>query len=154
MVYRGMTTDLNPNTMAAWVSLIRASERAVSQVEAVLKYQNLPPLSWYDALIEVEKSGATGVRPYELRERLLMPQYGTSRLLARIEKAGYIQRVPCSMDGRGHVVKITNEGKAVRKRMWPIYSNCIKNMVETNLTHLQADALRSLVDCVAVDKIR
>ncbi len=153
MVYGGMTTDLNPNTMAAWVSLIRASERAISQVEGVLKDQSLPPLSWYDALIEVEKSGEEGVRPFELRERLLMPQYGTSRLLARIEKAGYIQRVPCSLDGRGHVVKITNEGKAIRKRMWPIYFNCIKNMVETNLTNVQAEELRSLVDCVAMDKI-
>lgn len=154
MIYRDMTSNLDPNTMAAWISLIRASERAIAQVETVLKKQGLPPLSWYDALMEVEKSGAEGVRPYELRERLLMPQYGTSRLLARIEKAGYIQRVTCPKDGRGHVVKITNDGTAIRKRMWPFYCSSIQKMVETNLTHRQADDLRSLVDCIAVDKAK
>ena len=46
-----------------------------------------PPLAWYDALLEIEKAGPDGLRPFELRKLLLLPQYGTSRLLDRMVTA-------------------------------------------------------------------
>lgn len=144
-----MTSDLKHTTLAAWISLIRASERAIADIEAAFKDKNLPPLSWYDALLEIEKAGEDGVRPYELRDRLLMPQYGTSRLLARIVKDGYIRKAPCKLDGRGHVVQITTKGKSMRKLMWPIYAECLKRAVEEPISPSDAEALRKIVDRIA-----
>jgi DNA-binding MarR family transcriptional regulator len=140
-----MKIETRRNTIAAWTELIRASERALSRIEAALSEAGLPSLSWYDALLEIEKAGADGIRPYTLKDRLLMPQYGTSRLLGRIMRAGYIQRVACDRDGRGHVVKITDAGIVVRKRMWPIYRQCLIDMFEAQIDEDEADILVNLL---------
>ena len=58
--------------------------RAIEAVEARLKAADLPPLGWYDVLLELEKAGEAGLRPFELQARLLLPQYGVSPTLAGI----------------------------------------------------------------------
>lgn len=140
-----MVIKTGRNTIAVWTELIRASERAVSRIEAALSDADLPSLSWYDALLEIEKAGVNGIRPFALKDRLLLPQYGTSRLLGRITRAGYIQRVACDGDGRGHVVKITQAGIAVRKRMWPIYQQCLMDIFEAQLNEENMETLKDLL---------
>jgi DNA-binding MarR family transcriptional regulator len=140
-----MEIETRRNTVAVWTALIRASERALSRIEAALLDAGLPSLSWYDALLEIEKAGADGIRPFALKDRLLMPQYGTSRLLGRITRAGYIQCVACDGDGRGHMVKITDAGIAVRKRMWPIYRQCLVDMFDAQIDAHEADILIKLL---------
>ena len=78
---------------------------------------SFPPLVWYDVLFELSQSPEQGLRPFEIEREKLLPQYGLSRLLDRIEKAGYIARDRCEDDGRGQVVFITSAGKALMKRM-------------------------------------
>ena len=140
-----MNTKTQKNTVAVWIELIRASGHALSQVETALSDAGLPALIWYDALLEIEKAGKGGLRPYTLKKRLLLPQYGTSRLLGRIEQAGYIRRVACDGDGRGHVVQITDTGIAVRKRMWPIYQQSVVDIFEGQISVDEADMLIALL---------
>ena len=140
-----MNTKARKNTVAVWIKLIRASDHTLSQIETALSEAGLPALSWYDALLEIEKAGKGGLRPYTLKERLLLPQYGTSRLLGRIEQAGYIRRVACDGDGRGHVVQITDAGITVRKRMWPIYQQSLIDIFEGQISVEDADMLIGLL---------
>ena len=51
--------------VSAWVGLLRAQRRALGLVEERLKAAGLPPLAWYDALLELERAGAAGMRPFE-----------------------------------------------------------------------------------------
>jgi len=146
-----MTDKLSENSIAAWTSLIRASERALANIEDALAAKNLPTLSWYDALLEIERAGSEGIRPYELKARLLLPQYGTSRLLNRIVEAGYIRRLSCTQDGRGHIVQITEKGKAIRQKMWPVYAQCLKDIIEDRLDRSEADLMRVLLDRTGPD---
>jgi len=146
-----MTDKLSENSIAAWTSLIRASERALANIEDALAAKNLPTLSWYDALLEIERAGSDGIRPYELKARLLLPQYGTSRLLNRIAEAGYIRRLACSQDGRGHVVQITEKGKAIRQKMWPVYAQCLKGIIGDRLDRSEVDLMRVLLDRTGPD---
>lgn len=129
----------------AWARLVRAQRVALSKVEAALKQAGLPQLSWYDVLLELERAGGNGMRPFELERRLLLPQYGLSRLLERIERAGYIERGPCDEDGRGQVVAITAAGVAVRRRMWPVYAAAIEDAVGANLAAREAKQLADLL---------
>lgn len=99
-----------------------------------MKEAGLPPLSWYDVLIELERLGDRGLRPVELERAVLLPQYGLSRLLDRIERDGYVQRRPCPDDRRGQIIVITPKGRALRKRMWPIYGAVIKDALEDKLS--------------------
>ena len=94
----------------------------MSRVESALKAADLPPLAWYEALVELDRAGACGVRPFTLEETLQLPQYGLSRLLARMEVAGLVLRGTCPGDGRGQIVAITDAGREMQRRMWPVYA--------------------------------
>lgn len=135
----------NDAVIRAWARLIRAQRVALSEVEAALKRQELPPLAWYDALLELERAGEAGMRPFALERELLLPQYGLSRLLERIEQAGYVQRRPCDEDGRGQVVVITAAGIAMRRRMWPVYAAAVQEAVGDHLTNREARQLADLL---------
>ena len=41
--------------IAAWARLLKAAAKLVAAAEADLKAANLPPLSWYDALLELDR---------------------------------------------------------------------------------------------------
>ncbi|MBX2805845.1 MAG: MarR family winged helix-turn-helix transcriptional regulator [Hyphomicrobiales bacterium] len=128
-----------------WERLFRAHHFAFSRIEADLKKAGLPPLGWYDALLELERAGDCGLRPYELEQRLLLPQYGLSRLLQRLEHADYVKRWRCEGDGRGQVVSITQTGCDVRARMQLVYAAALQDVLGKKLNNQQADELADLL---------
>lgn len=128
-----------------WIALLRAHKSRLEIVEQAFKQHGLPPLSWYDVLWELERNPADGLRPFELEQRILMPQYGLSRLLTRLLKAGYIERNPNPDDGRGYDMKITRAGLTVRKKMWPVYAAALNRAVGDKLTAAEAKQLAALL---------
>jgi len=122
------------HTTKAWIRLFRTYNSVFASVETALKDAGQPPLSWYDVMLELERVGDKGLRPFELQDKLLLPQYGVSRLLERIEKAGYLERFDCEDDGRGLSVKLTDSGKEKRKQMWPVYAKAIEASIGSKLS--------------------
>lgn len=135
----------NQTVISAWVQLMKAQQMALSHIERSLKAAKLPPLVWYDVLLEVERAGTAGLRPFELERAMLLAQYNLSRLVDRIELAGYVARQTCEDDGRGQLIVITPEGQALRKRMWPIYAGAIETAVGSKLTTEEAATLEGLL---------
>lgn len=137
-------TELSATTTAVWTRLNRATSAVTGAVEAALRAADLPPLGWYDVLWEIEKAPG-GIRPLVLQDRLLLPQYALSRLVDRLVKAGYVAREACESDGRGQVLILTAEGRAVRARMWPVYAAALQAGVEARLTRAEAATLAGLL---------
>jgi DNA-binding MarR family transcriptional regulator len=148
-----MTEKPTQTAIRAWARLMKAQQLALASIERGLKTAGLPPLAWYDVLLEVERAGAAGTRPFELERAMLMAQYNLSRLLDRIEGAGYIERRACPDDGRGQVVQITDTGKAIRRKMWPVYARAIETAIGQRLSAKEAEnldaALGKLVERIA-----
>jgi len=132
--------------MRAWTRLMRAHKALVPRIEGALRAAGLPPLAWYDVLLELDREAATGLRPYALEERLLLPQYGLSRLLARLEQAGLVTRAPSPEDGRGQIVRISAAGQALRRRMWPVYARALQDHVGAALEPGEAATLARLLE--------
>ena len=141
-----MSKEPGKDVVRAWTRLMRAQQTALAQIETALKQANLPPLAWYDVLLELDRAGPDGLRPFALERALLLPQYGLSRLLDRIEAAGYLERRPCPEDGRGQVVAISRSGKALRRRMWPVYARALTTAVGDRVTAAEAKNLAALLD--------
>src|SRR5215471_7684735 len=137
----------------AWARLMKAQRTSLADVERALKSAGLPPLAWYDALLELERAGAAGLRPFELERAMLLEQYNLSRLIDRIETAGYVERRACADDGRGHVLVITPAGKAMRRRMWPVYAAAIQDAFGRHLSAKQAETLDALLGAL-IEKSR
>lgn len=138
-----MANGPTPETTAAWTRLIRVQQRVLSAVEADLKTAGFPPLAWYDALLELARGPQGALRPLDLEKAMLLPQYATSRLVDRLEKAGLVVRQPCAVDGRGFYIAITPEGRALRETMWAAYAAAIERHVGAKLS---CDEARSLAD--------
>lgn len=133
------------SVVRAWARLERAHRAAQTTVEGRLKEAGLPTLAWYDALLELERAGAAGLRPFELQREMLFAQYNLSRLVDRLTAAGYVARSASAEDGRGQVLTITREGKAIRKRMWPVYAAAIEETVGRHLSAAEATTLADLL---------
>src|SRR3954447_7064518 len=100
--------------MRAWARLIRAQRSALCSVERALRAAELPPLEWYDVLLELERGGP--LRSRDLEERLLLAQYNLSRLIDRMQADGLVERTRCSDDARCQWIRTTAAGNALRQR--------------------------------------
>ena len=129
----------------AWARLVRAGQMTMSRIEGELKQAGLPPLAWYDVLLELSREKQGMLRPVELERRLLLAQYNASRLIDRMARAGLVTRQACPEDGRGQFVAITREGKDMQRRMWRAYGAAIAEHVGAKLSRDEAHALHDLL---------
>ncbi|PTM54901.1 MarR family winged helix-turn-helix transcriptional regulator [Phreatobacter oligotrophus] len=145
-----MSANPSDSHILAWARLMKASQLVLGAVEAELKAAGFPPLAWYDVLLELNREERGRLRPVEIEGRLLIAQHNVSRLIDRLEKAGYVARQRCQDDGRGQVISITDEGRALLKTMWPCYRQAIQTHVAAKLTEMDArdlaDLLSNLID--------
>jgi DNA-binding MarR family transcriptional regulator len=139
--------DANPSeaAMQAWARLVRVSGALLDAVEAELKAAGFPALAWYDALLELDRAPEGRLRPFELERRMLLPQYSTSRLVDRLEKAGLVERQDCPVDGRGLHVAVTDAGRNLRRRMWPAYAAAIERHLGSKIGCTDAQKLAELL---------
>jgi DNA-binding MarR family transcriptional regulator len=138
-------TSPSDNAIKVWGRILRVSRQGLEAVEDALKSKGLPPLAWYDLLHEIAEAGDAGIRPFELVDRLLLAQYNVSRLLARLEAAGAIEKLDASEDGRGQYVRITELGREKRRRIWEVYGPMIARLVEAKLPESDLEHLASLL---------
>jgi len=99
-----------------WHALARGYTRARGALEGALKSANLPGLDVFDALNALVESD-TQLTAKALESALLMPQYGVSRLLDRMEKDGFVTRVANPGDQRSKLLKVTESGAEMHIRM-------------------------------------
>jgi DNA-binding MarR family transcriptional regulator len=140
-----MTTNPTKSAVHAWALLVRKSQHVLNSVERDLKAAGLPPLSWYDALLELERAETGQLRPFELEQRMLLAQYHMSRLTARLAKAGYVERLACAEDGRGQIIRITGAGRSLLTRMWPVYAGAIRRHFADKMTDEEAALLARML---------
>ena len=142
-------SQLTEDHILAWARLVRTAEDVVGRVEAALKASGLPPLAWYDLLLELNRAGREGLRPYQLQEEMLLPQYNISRLIDRLAKAGHLERETCEEDRRGQHLRITGSGKDLLRRMWPVYRGVLENSIGAQLDPAAARSLADLLGRLA-----
>ncbi|MCF3641637.1 MarR family winged helix-turn-helix transcriptional regulator [Rhizobium sp. TRM95111] len=135
----------SPAVTRAWIRLMRAQQTILAAIEQNLKVAELPPLGWYDVLLELSRAKDGRLRPYEIEQRTLLAQHNLSRLLDRMDKAGLVQREVFTEDGRGRWVIITDAGRAMQARMWSVYAPALQRHLGDKLDDAQADQLAELL---------
>ena len=131
--------------ITSWARLVRAQQLLLERVEADLKAADRPPLRWYDVLLERHRAGRGGLRQFEIGAAVLLSKYNVSRLLDRLEREGLLVREACEADGRGAQVQITPSGRALLKRMWPVYQAAIKEHLAAHFSNAELKELALLL---------
>ena len=141
-----MQNEPGKPVVTAWIRLVRAQQAALLKVERALREAGLPPYTWYDALWELDQAGDTGLRPAEIQRQMLIAQSNISRLIDRLEQAGCVERRACEDDARAQIILITEKGRTLRKRMWPVYAKSISGTIGAAITDREAINLGFVLD--------
>jgi DNA-binding MarR family transcriptional regulator len=136
-----MRTPPDRESVLAWARLFRAYKLLLEQAELDLKKAGLPPLSWYDVLLEVHDAPGQRIRQFELGQKVLLPKYNLSRLLDRLQNEALLNREACAEDKRGAVITLTPGGRRLLKRMWAVYGSTIRERFEARLSDADVAAL-------------
>ena len=137
-----MASDLKAH---AWAVLLTAHATLVERMEAALAAAGLPALDWYDVLWELEK-GEGRLRMHDLARRVVLSRSNLSRLADRLEDAGLVAREDSAADGRGYELVLTRAGRAMRRKMWPVYEAEIERAFAR---HVTADEARAIGEALA-----
>jgi DNA-binding MarR family transcriptional regulator len=129
---------------------MRAQRVVLAAIEHDLKAAGLPPLGWYDVLLELVRTKEGKLRPFEIEERTLLAQHNLSRLLDRMEKAGLVRREAFAADRRGRWVAVTDAGRTTRTRMWTVYAGSIQKHLGEKLDEARAGQLAELLANLSV----
>jgi DNA-binding MarR family transcriptional regulator len=140
-----MEPVLDEATLTAWARLVRAQQVLLERVEAELKKADLPPLRWYDVLLELHRAGSKGLRQFEIGGAVLLSKHNVSRLLDRLEKEKLLERYVCEEDGRGSRVQITTAGHELLRRMWPVYGRVIAEQFAQHYNKTELKQLAGLL---------
>ncbi|HBG31691.1 MarR family winged helix-turn-helix transcriptional regulator [Candidatus Macondimonas diazotrophica] len=129
----------------AWARLLRVHKMLLESVQADLSVAGLPPLEWYDLLLELDMAEGNRLRLYALGEKMVLSRSNLTRLCDRLEKDGFISREQCAVDRRGLYAVLTQKGAAMRRDMWPVYKRSVEQHFSTHLTEEEADALAAIL---------
>ena len=125
----------------AWSRFVVAQAMLLEHIEAALSDAGLPPLAWYDVLWILENAEHGRLRMADLARKAVVSRSNVTRLTDRMEKAGLVARSDCPVDGRGTVCQLTDKGRALRARMWPIYKRQIDSLFGRHLAARDAETV-------------
>lgn len=104
---------LTPLQLEAWTSFLRAHSAVTRELERQLREQHGLTLSDYDVLVQLAQAPEGQLRPVELARAVLLTRSGMARLIQGLERAGLVKRIACPDDLRGHLIRLTPQGRSV-----------------------------------------
>lgn len=132
--------------VAVFGNFLRAHQQ-VSEIlnQSLVKERGLQ-LSWYDVLLQLSASGEDRLRLQDLANRVLYSRSGLTRLIDRMEAAGFVKREPCEDDKRGTYAVLTPLGKRELRRAAPTH---LRGIEEHFLSKLSADEIAVIGEAMA-----
>lgn len=130
----------------AWRGILFANARVLQVAEPDLVAKVGYPLTWLDVLAQLYDSPEHGLRIQEIQERSLFTRSGITRLIDRMETAGYVRREPVKGDRRGVRVELTPEGLQAHERGFAAHLPVIEREFGRRLT---PDQLRAVAEALA-----
>jgi len=142
---------LDPVHMAAWRSFIEAHARVLARLSHELLDEEALPLTWYDVLVQLSEADGQRLRMQDLAGRVLLSQSGLTRLVDRLQRAGLVERVRCTEDGRGMFAQLTTEGLDTLRRTYPTHLRGVREWFADALTAEEAGLLARALGRIASD---
>jgi DNA-binding MarR family transcriptional regulator len=116
-----MTGELDDEALDAWRAFLTAHAHVTRRISRELIAADLPDLGWYDLLWALRRSPGGRLRVNELAREVVLSPTAMSRFVDRAVAAEVVAREPDPDDRRAQQVVLTDEGRALLRRMWPVY---------------------------------
>jgi DNA-binding MarR family transcriptional regulator len=141
-----MTTQEGIQPMsAAEEAFVRALSRVLQvlprAVDQDMTRAGQLPLSEYMALVHLSEAQDRLMRMSELAAACDLSLSGMTRIVARLEQRGLVQRVRCEADGRGANAVLTEAGLRQLGDSWPAHLASVRRHL---LDHVEGEDLETL----------
>ena len=141
------TRPLDEVELRAWRGLLRAHATLDKRLDAELESAHGLPLTSYEVLLHLSKSEGRKMRMCDVAESVLLSRSGLTRLVDRLERDGYVERVSCADDARGAYARLTDAGREKLEGAIPLWE-AAQRRIEDRLGEVDPDdarqALRAL----------
>ena len=141
--------------MDAWRNVLFTHARVIRALERELREEHDLPLTWFDVMNRLDAAPGRRMRMHDLSEAVLFTRSGLTRLVDRIERAGYLRRERSSADRRGVYAALTPEGERKLEGVWPGHTEDIRRHFAQYLDDEDVRALNSaLAKVLAAYEVR
>lgn len=123
----------------AWEALFRAQSTISQALNARDAWEDLVPREY--GVLYALSSAPEGLRITELGEDVLLTQPGMSRLVARLEARGLVQRVDDPDDARACRIRLTAAGGATQRRIGRTHARHVAEAMTRNLDRRELEQL-------------
>jgi DNA-binding GntR family transcriptional regulator len=143
-------TGLDPVRLSAWRAISCVRDDVYDELTEKMRTAAGIPVAWYEILLHLKESGNGHLRQTEIEERVPVGSSGVSRMLARMEQAGLVTRVPSPEDKRALDVGLTSLGMETVVRATPVYMNSVQAVLGGRLDDEEAATIARLLHRVHV----
>ncbi|GAA1033382.1 MULTISPECIES: MarR family winged helix-turn-helix transcriptional regulator [Amycolatopsis] len=132
--------------LEAWESLMRAQATLAREFEYTGDWGEILPREY--GVLHALSSSDNGLRITELIDDALLTQAGVSRLVARLEKRGLVERHDDAADARACRIALTAEGRAVYRKLGRAHARQVRAAMTRALDPAALETLRTLADAL------
>ncbi|MFV0137502.1 MarR family winged helix-turn-helix transcriptional regulator [Streptomyces sp. HMX87] len=111
-----------------WRGILALHARIQCELDRALHHHGLCA-SDFEVLDVLAANRPCAYRVQEISERVHLSQSALSRLIARLEKDGLVERTMCAEDRRGVRVGLTAKGRALHGRVLPVQRAVLSRML-------------------------
>ena len=135
-------STIDADRMYAWETFLLAHAAVSDALSEELDRSCGIQLTWYDVLIQLHQHGGR-LRMQELARSILFSKSGLTRLIDRMERAGFVRRQACADDGRGTLAVLTPAGKRALAKARPVHHRGIEQHFARLLSDAEVRAITS-----------
>lgn len=136
---------LTETEFRAWRGFLHAHDAIFKALDEDLRREFGLSMPAYELLVTLEGE-AGGVRMSVLARTLRFSGGGLTRLVDRLEQAGFVTRERCEEDGRGFEVSLTDEGKLRLRRVHASHIRAVRELFLSRTTPAEQRILADVWD--------
>lgn len=150
-----MTNWLDEEQQQHWRAWIAANALLTDAFSRDLQEAHGLTLADYEILVRLSESADRRMRMSDLAEATLSSRSRLSHQIDRMERAGFVERVPCTDDKRGFFAVLTNTGWNKLVAAAPFHVSSVRERIVDVLTPTEFAALgqasKRLLDHLGAD---
>ncbi len=107
---------------------------------------------WYEALLRLARSPENQLPINTLGQQMQLTSGGATRLVDRIEEAGYLERLACPSDRRVAWAHLTPAGRAAVEAATDVHLRDLERFIASKLSLSETEQLGTLLDRIRCDE--
>lgn len=141
--------DRPPDGFDAWIAALSTVTRTLHQLEEELEAATDLPLAWFEILIQLE-GNCGSMCMSDLADVLVVSRSGITRIIGRMEAAGYVRRHIPPENRRTTLALLTKEGRKACEQAKPVHWEGVRRHFTDHLTKSDLEALRRIMSKIPI----